>query len=285
MDPFDQMLEAPKPAWMRHPTWRWANAMEYALREDPAYLSDPYVNEMGLMYKYLRDTSKHVRALAASYPEAYGAWLIAGNSNRYSAKWQVEAMMIAGASDDYINEKLPMDRCGGADVYGLYRAIFFDVDEFLNKPQCVLHSVYSTALPKNSPLSDCDALWKLLAYELGLEDFELFMQHTIGKPLPDEIQQYMHQFNQSRAMYYSMHQINDLRLMHNEQLSTLLNLARSHFKYDDEMLRDQEEKRVAGCVKQLLGSVEYALLEPTRKQPPVDVVNNFSMTLVEKTAG
>ena len=284
MDIFSIQLERMKPEWTRHPAWRWQQVLGFITSNDPIFLVDSYVQRMAEMYRALSYGDPATAcAMVSNYLPEYQAHILNTQTSLFGgAKWQIEALIMSGCDDDELQDMLPV---AGYQVYEVYRKIYFDVDSYLSDKSCVLANIFSTSYATNSIYKDCDLLWKMLAYNLGKEKFQNVLAHQGGALLEEDIQVYMHSWQQARTLYHSHHMINDMRLMHNEALtSTVLRLARSKFNMDDQQIREQEELKIQGCVKQLLGSIEHSMMPHDRLHPPVEYVKTISQTGVEKSA-
>ena len=264
MSAFTDLLEAPVPAWMQHPGWRWERVLRYNFGGDALLLRDPFVNAMSPIYR--STGTPYERALCATRSEAYQAYqLNARASHHCGAKWQVEAMIMAGASNDDINTRLPMP--GGPEVYEFYRRTYFDVTDYLYSQHCMLSAVLGYSAGTGDEFADCDITWKMLGYTLGLEALDELLWHLAGKPLPRYIKEFIADFKQSRALYYSYHVVQDARLCFKEQLLPLLNLLDSMGngpkqaaeKDAEGNSNTSEAKRFEGAVREILGNVEYTL--------------------------
>jgi hypothetical protein len=245
--------------------------MRYALGGDVMLLRDPYVNHMSKIYRSLNE--QYERAAAASCPEAYGAYLLNSRcSYSKGAKWQVEACMMAGADNDYLQKILPMP-CG-ADTYDFYRKIYFDVDDCLGSVNTVLSTVLGYSSGVSDEYGDCDITWKMLAYTQGLEMFEQLLWHQAGGALSRSINDFLRDFQQSRKLYYGYHIVQNAKLCFKEQLLPILQLAdqRSHgagAEDSEEHGQAQQEARFERCVRHILGGIDISLRNRNNAELPL----------------
>lgn len=274
---FTDVVDAITPAWMRYPGWRWERAMRYTLGGDAMLLRDPYINDMAKVYRCTGQ--RYERAIAASCPEAYSAYLLhAMHSHRGGAKWQVEAYLLAGADNDFLQSKLPMPV--GADAYEFYRNVYFDVTDQLKYPNCILSSVLGYSSGMSDAYADQDIAWKMFAYTQGLEAFDELLFHYAGGTMNFQLQQYMRDFQHSRALYYGYHIVQNAKLCFQEQLQPILGLARTQLgvgassggdatEEGSNAFADMKAKQLDNCVRHILGNIDVSLRNRNNSEVPV----------------
>lgn len=120
---------------------------------------------------------------------AHAIW----SDERKPTRWAIEALILAGASDEFIAQRLGSD----PGVIEAYEAVFFNVRERLDQPLYVVNVVLGEAVARGVQERQYDLLWKLFAYHGGIHALDAIMQRAarIGKPTdPEQVPQFFQDF-------------------------------------------------------------------------------------------
>ena len=271
----DENLAIFEANWMRVPCWRWQRAL--------AYLADPF-------RELLPDIEDEMVYHAANFHRArtlggpgnsflqlvregtvYSAFLLrARTAWRGGAKWQVEALIMAGATNEQINEWLPMP--AGPETYEAYRKLYFDVDDYLDQPGCVLDAVFSSGYGINHELGDCDLTWKMLAYELGVDKLLNFLRHYAGGELDTETMTYLDHYRKAKMAYHTHHLILDQRMLYRAEAIDVINLADARWKMDHSKVEQIQQSGMELSISAILGAVEHEMQDSKELKSPVELL-------------
>jgi len=273
----DEILDVYEPTWMRVPCWRWQKAL--------SYLADPYrrllpdVEDQLVLHAANFHRARTLGGPGSSFLQVirdgtiYSAYrLRARTAWRGGAKWQVEALIMAGATNKQINDWLPMP--AGPETYEAYRKLYFDVDDYLDKPGCILDGVFSAGYGMNHELGDCDLTWKMLAYELGVDKFLNFLRHYAGGELDNDTLGYLEHFRKAKMAYHTHHLITDQRMLYREEAINVINMADARWKMDREKVEQVQQSGMEIAVSGILGTTEYLMEDSKKLMPAVEILQD-----------
>ncbi len=151
----------------RPPDWRWQFGKQLAeqQRELRKVRADRYV---GLAARFAsesvecRTEAEHLGLLDKN-PELYEAWSLYNDAKIKSARWGVEARLLAAQSPEEIAELGNIT----PDTVRLYEKIFFNVSDKLNRPDYITHNVFTEAAHRGVESRAYDLLWKMFGYWAG----------------------------------------------------------------------------------------------------------------------
>lgn len=261
-------LDDLKPSWLKPPLWRWQQAHEYLAdpgKKIPLDRRDPYLVRAARFFKEVGTKRPNRILQLRKYPAMLNAWHIyAAQSMFGGARWQVEALILSGATDEDLNRHFPTK--GKEDTFKYYRKLFFDVEDYMNNPSAMLASVFSASLERNRELSDCDATWKMMAHHLGYEEFCRFLSHYCGGSTPSGFLSYLREFRQTRMEYYTHHCVTDMRLAFREKAVTLLETGARYYQIDRQQVDDFNDQSMVSSMQGMLTEVRRKIEEAPRRQ-------------------
>jgi len=161
-----------RPDWMRPPCWRWNVTMGY-LADPTKSLSktrrDPELYESVRYYRDKKQFQRSPKFYIKRFPEMKQAHDLFYHSHYGGWRWFIEALLIAGLSDDEVKDALKVDI--DTDVIAMYRKVFFHVDPYIDSSVAISANILSTSRLDIKGKRDCDYTWKLFAYNWGGEAF------------------------------------------------------------------------------------------------------------------
>lgn len=160
---------------LRQPPWRWQLAK--IIGGAPSLNVGPISTD-----KYCSDAAFYLHAktrkgesdinLFTKYPDIYTAHSIYTHSAPMGIRWQLEAMLLTGATVDEIAAKIPGLT---GKVVTTFSKLYFDVLDYLNNDVIVSSAVIAAS--QFGPPDDrhWDYLWKKYAISFGFEQLCQFM--------------------------------------------------------------------------------------------------------------
>jgi hypothetical protein len=267
-NPLDKFIPEIEPAWMRPPLWRWLEASEF--------LANPLQPLMTASDETVRGAALFLRAragrkgqpLAREYPAYHLAYKMWGMASQFGGlRWQLEALMLAGFSDQQLAQMLPMH--SATTVYRIYRKLYFDVDDYRENQFAVLSNIFAQSYSRNYDDVDNDLTWKMLAYELR-ERFPLALRGIMGAQMPEDIEARIQDMTRTRLLYAQHHLVNSMRLQYNEQTLSLLTTAGQYWKLDQKRVGEIQDQRLASTCEKLLGSINLVIVDGHAKLPAIE---------------
>jgi hypothetical protein len=264
----DKFIPEIEPAWMRPPLWRWLEASEF--------LADPHLSitrasdetVRGAAYLLRARAGKQGQPLARQYPAYHLAHKLFGLASQYGGmRWQIEALMLAGLTDQQLAKMLPM--FAGETVFGIYRKLFFDIDEYRDNPFAVLSNIFAASYSRNYVNADVDLTWKMLAYELK-GDFPQLLLSVAGGRLPESIRERLRELTEIRALYVQHHLTNTMRLEFNEETLALLDKAQQNWQLNPQQTRGIQDRRLTDTCERLLSSIQLVIIDSHAKLSAVE---------------
>lgn len=115
------------------------------------------------------------------------------SEERRPTRWAIEALILAGAPNELIAERL------GADpgVIEAYEAVFFNVRDRLEQPLYIINVVMGEAVARGVQERQYDLLWKLFAYHGGIHTLDAVMQRAVKMQKPaghEDVAQFFQDF-------------------------------------------------------------------------------------------
>ena len=268
-NPLDRFLPEFEPGWMRPPLWRWRVASEYLAnpRLSPTRETDDVIRGAAFFLRS-RAGSRDPLPVWRDFPAYHLAHKIWGMASQFGGmRWQVEALMLAGFTDEQLARMLPMH--SGRTVFELYRRLFFDIDDYRDNQFAVLANVFATSYARNYDDNDCDLTWKMLAYELR-EKFPQLLRGIMGGRMPKEISERLSELTKARLQYVQHHFVNSMRLQYNDQALQLLTSAGQFFSLNEAQVGQIHDQRLTSSCDKLLTSVHLVITDARAKLNAVE---------------
>lgn len=254
----DVYVESLEPEWMRLPLWRWQQATRFmADPTDDSYEfeNDPYLREAATLMHCRACREPGIDLQMLGNPALVNACQIYNHINQHGgARWQVEALMLGGASNEVLNEKFPTR--GGERTYQYFRKLFFDIEDYRDNKHAILSNVISVAMSRHDTYSDHDLPWKVLGYSLGWEKFSDFLDHYTGGSGSRELRKFLQEFQEMRMMYYMYTQVLDMRTAFQERSLALFETSLKHYKIPEDKVNSIMTEGALESCKKLLSAVQ-----------------------------
>ena len=176
-------------AW-RVPDWKWQRAVQVVNGQGlPPTLRRDGVSA-GIIRQLVRFRQAQVRIetlgpaevplaterLMEEFPLIYWAHFLYSTAERKSARWAVEARILAQETDLQIAATNRSPR----EVVAMYAAVFFDVRADLDRTEFILHSVFGDDLYGGLEGRDYGIMWKLLGYFGGPDVIDAMTRRMIS---------------------------------------------------------------------------------------------------------
>ena len=252
------------PKWLRSPMWRWQRAVEL-LTAPRRPLMEVEDDDVALAAHHLRLLSPLGRDLLNGggellRPEIPIAFRLHADTGMFGAsRWLIEGLITAGFNDAEINEQLPLNRELGARPYEVYRKLFYDIDDYIDRPLAVQAAVFATSAIRSHMYSDCDLTWKLLAYRLKDQFLEFLEAFPTGNFSPD-VKKMLRDFNAGKLLYYNAHTASDLRNMLTREAMELLSVAKGSWDITPEADRDLATRNVEDSISELISNIKVTVM-------------------------
>lgn len=198
------------PVFMRHPAWRWQTALQLVQ-------SEPFSVASVSSDKLLSDFAFFLRAklvervpdgqLATKYPDIFIPHAMYRQYAPYGLKWQLEAMLLAEASDTEIAEQFPGLTARHVEVFS---KLFFDVRSYSKRDCALLQKVIGSAQFGDPSERIWDYVWK--SYALSF-DFKRLLA-----------------FISPRTTYTDETQLNWLRQLHEKNMITQMTAVSANLR-------------------------------------------------------
>lgn len=267
-NPLDKFIPELEPAWMRPPLWRWLEASEFLVnpRAPITDATDEVVR--GAAYYLRARQGQQGVPVARHYPAYHLAYRLWGLSSNFGGmRWQVEAMMLAGLSDKWLAQHIPM--FAGETVFRLYRQLYFDIESYRDNPFAVMSNIFAVSHSRHGSDFDVDLTWKMLAYELK-EEFPLLLRGVMGGQMPDNIKKRLQELTNTRAIYARHHMVANMGLEFNEQALALLGPAKENFYLNDATVNEIKDQRLASTCESLLKSINLVVLDSEKRLSAIE---------------
>jgi hypothetical protein len=159
---------------LRPPDWRWKYGKQLAEAQAPKTRAGRHV---GLVRKFnmvlleCQSETDHLQ-LVDEWPDLYEAWRIYSNEQAKSARWEIEARLLAGQPFEAIAKLTRVS----PEILTLYEKVFFDVLDKLDAPSYIVHTVLFESFNRGVSEKHHDILWKMFGYWAGphVLDFLIF---------------------------------------------------------------------------------------------------------------
>jgi hypothetical protein len=202
----DFLVEDMHELWERPPMWRFHIAQRAMLSPKsnlPKQFKDEYISHITLCLDALRKRHNGRINKLRRYEKVYTAHRIWNdNSLLGGIRWHVEALLLAGATNEELYELFPYK--GGPDVFEYYRRLFFDIDSYIGQDALILRNILSVSYENHSTAIKSDLLWKRIALEKGnVKDFMEFIKIYTTKTDPDT-QEYIRDIHAQSLMLESV---------------------------------------------------------------------------------
>jgi hypothetical protein len=267
-NPLDKFIPELEPAWMRPPLWRWLEASEFLVnpRAPVTDATDEVVR--GAAYYLRARQGQQGVPVARHYPAYHLAYRLWGLSSNFGGmRWQVEAMMLAGLSDKWLAQHIPM--FAGETVFRLYRQLYFDIESYRDNPFAVMSNIFAVSHSRHGSDFDVDLTWKMLAYELK-DEFPLLLRGVMGGQMPDNIKKRLQELTNVRAIYARHHMVANMGLEFNEQALALLGPAKENFYLNDATVDGIKDQRLASTCESLLKSINLVVLDSEKRLSAIE---------------
>lgn len=235
-----------------------------------SYLADPskpltHVRHDEKLYngaKFYRDRKRLIKCnpllLKQRYPEYMQAYNIFYHSHYGGWRWYIEALLMAGCSNEEIRELLKINI--PVEVLDIYRKVFFDVEPYLQSEAAVYANILSISRLNIKPKTDCDYTWKIFAYTWGAEPF----LKCFANSSPSTNEPYARWFRDMAkanltvsAFQYSA----DLKKSYNMETLEILRIAKDYWTISDGDMAKAEKMAEVDLVTSLTNHVDMCLLK------------------------
>ena len=112
-------------------------------------------------------------------PACYEAWHIYSYDHDKSARWEVEARLLAKESLSDIAQKVAVSE----EAIKIYESWFFNVLDRLESPGYITHQVFGRSIHQGLSSRNFDCLWKMYAYWLGPIALDAII-YQFNRPMP-----------------------------------------------------------------------------------------------------
>jgi len=242
-----------RPAYLRHPAWRWHLAMNSVLDKSmPAIYAtdDPWLIQACRFYNALAARTSLLK-LAAQFPVMYEAWSINMTAHpRGGLKWSLDAMLMTQEDDKTIADELV---CTHQDkTVECFRKVFFDISEYKNNDYLLLSNVISIAMP-STDWTDCDYVYKMYARQHGLDMFRELIRFKIGGLLPSKIEEYLYIVIRLRRGWMQLLDVISLENEVRKDVRRVALAAGQQYNFSPELTKDdQRDAKIDASIGVLL---------------------------------
>lgn len=266
---------------MRAPMWRWTVALEHMAAPymaGPKLYADPYLATAIRFLRARDDLVRNPMNYRRRYPVMFEANLLNMCVLPNAFKWQVEALIMGGADDEYINNIYKF-KCG-KDTVEFYRNMFFDVNDQLDSPEVVLGNVLSTAYVNTNGQNDYDFLWKAFAYNFKADDVRhMFRQQGLLINMPRKHLSWLEEAKRNRLTYQTFAATLNFRNVYLEQSMQIWLSAAKNFQLEPGLPGSMSEDTQRSLVmKTLNGFIQETLSQPGLTTKPAQVEERLALS-------
>lgn len=135
--------------------------------------------------RFMRENPQEIYEIANRFGEIHWAFMINSNPAQAFRRTQVELMILAGLSDEEIEQK--SRRLYTPELVKTYEALFFDIRRLLDSPVAVTSYLHQN-LPEDGRTT-AGRLWRLMAYFRGYDYAACFMNRfaSVDKATPSNV--------------------------------------------------------------------------------------------------